>query len=206
MKARRGRRVFLILFSFRRRRLSEIVAQEDAHRHGLAVARRGAEVHLPYSRDDRVVESESGPADYLDATDLAVRADLDRGVNGRLGLRARCRFGVGGSQATVRRRLAQILVRLRALVRREVYESFRHVVRRGAEALALLSLERLDNAVGVARRVARVERVEQRGFGLFGVVCLGRGAIPEDEPTRARADDEDGGVRLEVDGARGRRA
>src|SRR5205085_10821318 len=146
---------------------------------------------LTYGRDDRVVESESGPADYLHSIDLAVRADLDRGVNRRLGLRARGRVGVGGSQATVRRRLAQILVRVCALVRREVYESLGLNARRGAEALALLPLERIDYARGVARRGARVQRGEQVALGLFGVVCLRGGALPEDEPTRARADDED---------------
>src|SRR5215211_3468585 len=61
----------------RLRRLAEVIAQEDADGHGLAVALRGAEVHPPHGRDDLLVESEAGPAHDAHVGDLAVGADFD---------------------------------------------------------------------------------------------------------------------------------
>src|ERR1044072_5529836 len=43
----------------RLRRLAEVIAQEDAHGHRLAVSRRGAEFHPPHGLDDLFVETET---------------------------------------------------------------------------------------------------------------------------------------------------
>ena len=141
-------------------------------------------MHLPDRRDDRVVEAEAGPADYADAPDLAVRADLGLGVHGRLGLRAAGRVRVCGPETPVGRRLAQVCVRARALLRGEVNQA--HAFVRGrVEALALLARERFLNRGGVARG-APVQLFEEGAFRPFGLVGLGYGAVPEDEPPGAR--------------------
>src|SRR5688500_6038760 len=94
----------LLLTVFLRR--AEVVAEEDADGEGLAVACGGAEVHLADGGDDRFVETEAGPADDLDAPDLAVRADFDRDIDGRLRARARRFVRVGRPQTPVGRGLA----------------------------------------------------------------------------------------------------
>ncbi len=71
--------------SFVFRRATEVIAQEHPDDDGHAFACGWSEMHLADGRRDGLVQTEPGPAYDLDASDLAVRADLDGGVNGRLG-------------------------------------------------------------------------------------------------------------------------
>src|SRR5712691_9173249 len=62
-------------------RLAKVVTQQNANRNRRAVALRREKVELSHRIYDRLIQGVTGPTRHFDATDFAMRVDVDQHIN-----------------------------------------------------------------------------------------------------------------------------
>src|SRR5438876_8799602 len=76
-------------------RFAKVVTQQNANRNRRAITVCGEKVQLSYSVYDRLVQAVTGPARNFDATDFALRVNVDQHVNGGFNLSVSRAFRIG---------------------------------------------------------------------------------------------------------------